>query len=102
MPSTVLLLTDLENGSCEVFVIPAGPIADKAAAATGTDYDWPPEPEEDDDGREDVDVDLEEVYHACMEPKNKDLWHNGNPFDGALELPREPVRVSHIYITNAP
>jgi hypothetical protein len=102
MPSTVLLLTEVDTGSCEVFVIPEGPIADKAAAVTGVDYDWPPEPEEDDDEREDVNDDLEEVYYACMEPKNKDLWHNGDLFDGALELPREPVRISHIYITNAP
>jgi hypothetical protein len=107
MTTTVLLLTDSDTGECDVFVIPSGPFAAMAARQSGEEYEWPEAVDEAEEGedqpeREGVNTDIEELFYHVMDPKNKEAYHNGNLTDSVLNLPREPVIVSHIFITNAP
>ena len=93
-PFVVLLLNDL-NISCEIFIIPGDdPAADLANAANGEEYEWP---EDDADERNE---DIETLYRRLRE--KHDEWHAGSPTDAGIALPQEPVRISHITISNTP
>lgn len=93
---TLLFITDEDSG-LEVFLIPAAnPLAETAARLNGEEYTYPDEDDEDAEHNED----MEAVVNACFEHKAD--WHQGNLTDHAVQLPTEPVRVSHVYLINHP